>query len=329
MKFVDEVTITVKSGPGGNGAVSFRREKYIPKGGPDGGDGGRGGHVYVEASMDLWSLLDFTFRPKYEAQRGQQGMGSLKSGKTGEDLVLKVPVGTIVRDESGDALEDLVAPGQRVLVAKGGRGGRGNARFKSSINQTPRIAEPGGAGEERLLKLDLKLLAEVGLIGLPNAGKSTLLSKVSSARPKIANYPFTTLVPQLGVVVMKGRQVVWADMPGLIEGAHEGHGLGIRFLKHVERTKVFLHVIDFSSPQSPLEAFKIIEQELKSYRATLGRRPQIIVANKMDLPEAQRRWKTLRGKFPKRLSIVPVAAITAEGLDVLKTTVERYVDTKA
>ncbi len=326
MKFVDEVKIIVKSGKGGDGVVSFRREKFIPKGGPDGGDGGNGGNVLLEASMDLWSLLDFIYRPKYKADDGDHGSGALKHGRTGDDLVLKVPVGTVVRDDEGNLLADLIKEGQQVLVAKGGHGGRGNNHFKSSTNQVPRFSEPGTPAEEFVLHLDLKLLAEVGLIGLPNAGKSTLLSKVSSARPKIAAYPFTTLVPNLGVVIMKGRQVVWADTPGLIEGAHKGVGLGVKFLKHIERTKVFVHILDFSSEGDPLKEYKTIQAELVKYSEALRGRPQLVAPKKMDMPLAKPRGKKLKNKFPKKMTVIPISALTGEGLDELKKAIEKYLE---
>jgi len=287
MKFIDEVKIRVVAGKGGNGCVSFRREKYVPRGGPDGGDGGKGGSVLLEASERKHSLLDFQFRNLYRAPSGGGGEGQNRHGRSGEDIILEVPVGTVVKDiETGEVLADLAAPGQGWVAAKGGRGGKGNAHFASSTHRTPRFAQEGPLGEERELKLELKLIADVGLVGLPNAGKSTLISAVSAARPKIADYPFTTLVPNLGVVQYDDApSFVIADVPGLIEGAHEGAGLGIRFLKHIERTRLLVHVIDVSGlpPDNPLKPFREIEHELVSYSEKITAKPRIIVLNKIDL----------------------------------------------
>jgi len=323
MKFVDEVTITVQSGKGGAGAISFRREKYVPRGGPDGGDGGDGGDVVLEASRDLWSLLDFTFRPRYTAENGGHGQGARKHGRDGQDLVLKVPVGTIVRDLHGKPLADLVEDGQRFVVARGGKGGRGNDHFKSPTCQAPRMAEPGAPGEEKVITLDLRLLAEVGIIGLPNVGKSTLISQVSSARPKIAAYPFTTLVPNLGVVPMDGRPVVWADTPGLIAGAHRGVGLGTRFLKHIERTRVFLHVVDGALGDA-WEGFQAVQQELTAYNPQLAERPLVVAVNKMDLPETKKHWPALKKRFARHWPVVPISAVTGQGLDLLKQVLSQF-----
>jgi len=287
MKFIDEVTITVVAGKGGNGCVSFRREKYVPRGGPDGGDGGEGGSVVMEATQRKHSLLDFRFRNLFRAERGRNGSGRNRHGRSGEDLIVEVPVGSMIKDpEQGDILADLTKNGQRWIAAKGGRGGKGNAHFVSSTHRTPRFAQEGQAGEELSLKLELKLIADVGLVGLPNAGKSTLVSVVSAARPKIADYPFTTLTPNLGVVQYDDAPpFVMADVPGLIEGAHQGAGLGVRFLKHIERTRLLVHVIDLSRvlPDNPLEPFKQIEHELESYSEDLLKKPRIIVLNKTDL----------------------------------------------
>jgi GTPase len=289
MKFIDEVKIRVVAGKGGNGCVSFRREKYVPRGGPDGGDGGQGGSVLLEASERKHSLLDFQFRNLYRAPTGGGGEGQNRHGRSGEDLVLEVPVGTVAKDsETGEVLADLSEPGQRWVAAKGGRGGKGNAHFTSSTHRSPRFAQEGPPGEEREIKLELKLIADVGLVGLPNAGKSTLISAVSAARPKIADYPFTTLVPNLGVVQYDDAPpFVIADVPGLIEGAHEGAGLGIRFLKHIERTRLLVHVIDVSgvSSENPLKPFQAIEHELVSYSEQIANKPRIIVLNKTDLLE--------------------------------------------
>ncbi len=288
MKFIDEVKIRVAAGKGGNGCVSFRREKYVPRGGPDGGDGGTGGSVVIEATERKHSLLDFRYRNIFAASSGRGGEGQNRNGRGGENIVLEVPVGTIVKDpETGDILADLKEPGQRWTAAAGGRGGKGNAHFTSSTHRTPRFAQEGGAGEERELRLELKLIADVGLVGLPNAGKSTLISAISAARPKIADYPFTTLVPNLGVVRYDedAPPFVVADVPGLIEGAHEGAGLGVRFLKHIERTRILVHVVDISSLPADdlLKPFRQIEFELSSYSQFLGEKPRIIVLNKIDL----------------------------------------------
>src|SRR5512136_173466 len=287
--FVDEVDIRVKAGDGGRGCVSFRREKYVPRGGPDGGDGGHGGSVYLLASPHLNTLVNFRFHPEFRAKRGAHGQGSNRTGHDAPDLDLEVPVGTMVRVEvqpgEFDVVADLVEPGQRAIVAQGGRGGRGNARFATSTNRAPRRADPGEPGEDRQLRLQLKLLADVGIVGFPNAGKSTLISRVSSARPKIADYPFTTLTPHLGVVTLSDdRSFVVADVPGLIEGAHVGHGLGHRFLRHIERTKLLVYVIDVSeaSGRDPVEDFHTVRRELELFDASLLKRLQLGVANKVD-----------------------------------------------
>jgi GTPase len=286
MKFVDEVKVRLQAGNGGHGCVSFRREKYVPKGGPDGGDGGRGGDVVFEASERKHTLLDFRYRHLFKAGSGRHGSGQNRHGKGGEDLVLEVPVGTVVKNEDGEVVADLVNPGDRWIAAKGGMGGRGNARFVSSTKQVPRIAEDGQEGEERELFLELKLIADVGLVGLPNAGKSTLISAISAARPKIADYPFTTLVPNLGVV-QYGDAVpfVVADIPGLIEGAHKGAGLGTRFLRHIERTKVLVHLIDVSQApeEDPLFPYRQIQHELISHSEVFEDKQHVIVLNKIDM----------------------------------------------
>jgi GTP-binding protein len=293
MKFVDEATIRVAAGDGGNGCVSFRREKYIPKGGPDGGDGGDGGSVYLVADSGLNTLADFRFQRRYNAQRGQNGMGSNCTGKSGEDLDVKVPVGTVVRDlETQELIGDIVKHGQRLLVAKGGFHGLGNARFKSSVNRAPRQSTNGTPGEVRELELELNVLADVGLLGLPNAGKSTLISVVSAARPKVADYPFTTLYPNLGVVSPAPHQsFVIADIPGVIEGAAEGAGLGIQFLKHLSRTRLLLHLVDVAplDGHDPVEDVRTIEQELAKFSDELAGRERWLVLNKLDLlPEDER-----------------------------------------
>jgi GTP-binding protein len=285
--FVDEIDIFVKGGDGGAGCVSFRREKFVPRGGPDGGDGGAGGSIWLEADRSLATLLDFHYKRHYEAERGQHGKGANRHGASGNDLVLRVPVGTVVTDrDTGEALGDLAGPGQRVLAVPGMRGGRGNARFATSTNRAPRRADLGRPGPERWLHLELKLLADVGVIGFPNAGKSTLVSRLSAAKPKIADYPFTTLVPTLGIVrVDVERTFVIADLPGLIPGAAEGKGLGHRFLRHTERTRLLLHVLDLdpSTDRDPIDDLRVIDAELDAYSTELAARPQVVVANKLDL----------------------------------------------
>jgi GTP-binding protein len=288
--FVDEVDIHVAAGDGGKGCLSFRREKFVPRGGPDGGDGGNGGSVYIVATPTKNTLIDFRYHPEFDAKRGAHGQGANKTGHTGADLDIAVPIGTLVFEKQADGddlipMADLTEEGQRVLVAKGGRGGRGNARFVSSTNRAPRRTEPGEPGEERLLRLQLKLIADVGLVGFPNAGKSTLISRISAARPKIADYPFTTLTPNLGVVTLDtDRSFVVADVPGLIEGAHEGHGLGDKFLRHIERTKVLVHLVDVSgaSGRDPVQDFDVIMNELRLFDPKVAAKPMIVAATKMD-----------------------------------------------
>lgn len=288
MKFVDEAVIKVSAGAGGNGCLSFRREKFIPFGGPDGGDGGDGGDVYLIADTQVNTLIDFRYQRNFKAQRGEHGRGRLCSGARGEDLVIKVPIGTEAWDDDTDELiGDLTKHGQKLMVAKGGWHGLGNARYKSSINRAPRQTSDGTPGEERTLRLEMKLLADVGLLGLPNAGKSTFISQVSAAQPKVADYPFTTLYPNLGVVTMKDvRSFVIADIPGLVEGAAEGAGLGIQFLRHLSRTRLLLHLVDMAPldvEQDPVESVEIINRELQRYSRELGSQPQWLVLNKMDL----------------------------------------------
>ena len=319
MKFIDEVTITVVAGKGGNGCVSFRREKYVPRGGPDGGDGGEGGSVVLEATERKHSLLDFRYRNLFRAEHGRNGAGQNRQGRSGEDLIVEVPVGTVSKDpDTGEIFCDLTEAGQKWIAAKGGRGGKGNAHFVSSTHRTPRFAQEGQPGEERSLKLELKLIADVGLVGLPNAGKSTLVSSVSAARPKIADYPFTTLSPNLGVVQYDDAPpFVMADVPGLIEGAHEGAGLGIRFLKHIERTRLLVHVIDLSQVPSdnPLKPFKQIEHELESYSKDLKKKPRIIVLNKTDLLENRQELDKIdKGYRNLGLPVLQVSALKREGL---------------
>src|SRR5947207_14759002 len=288
--FIDEAKIRVKAGDGGNGCMAFRREKFVPRGGPSGGDGGNGGDVWMESSERHNTLVHFRFNPEYKAQRGRHGEGSNKTGREGEDIVLKVPVGTIlIDDETGEKVHDFSQPDERIVVARGGRGGRGNARFATSTHQAPREHEDGRPGEERVYRLELKLLADVGLVGYPNVGKSTLISRVSAARPKIADYPFTTLQPNLGVVTIgefpHEDSYVVADIPGLIEGAHTGTGLGMQFLRHLERTRVLAHIVDVSDASGrpdPVQDFKVIMNELASFGAGLESKPMLVVANKID-----------------------------------------------
>ena len=322
MKFIDEALIDIKAGGGGRGCISFRREKYIPRGGPDGGNGGKGGDVYITAATGLSSLLDFRYKKHYTAERGEHGQGSNCTGKDGQDIMIRVPVGTVIKDtETGEVVEDMAADGQRIVIAKGGRGGKGNAHFTTSTHQAPKFAQPGEAGEERQLKLELKLLADVGIIGFPNAGKSTLISHISAAKPKIADYPFTTLQPHLGVVKFGEYQdFVVADIPGLIEGAHRGKGLGIKFLKHIERTSLFIHIIDISpqTERDPKKDFEIINKELKAWNPDMAKKPQVVALNKTDITEARERLHGLLKFFKtKGLTAFAISAATGEGLDKL------------
>ncbi|HKK02067.1 MAG TPA: GTPase ObgE [Desulfuromonadales bacterium] len=326
MKFVDEVKIHVKAGDGGRGCLSFRREKFIPLGGPDGGDGGNGGDVYMRVDSGLGTLLDFRYKVHYKAERGAHGRGKNMHGKSGDPLVIRVPPGTLVFDaETGERLADLTAADQEVLLLHGGRGGRGNARFVTSTNRAPRHVQPGTPGEERTLRLELRLLADVGLIGLPNAGKSTLISAASAARPKIADYPFTTLVPNLGVVRYGGYQTfVMADIPGLIEGASEGQGLGTRFLRHVERTDLFLHLVDLSDlqPGDPVQDFELINAELVRHNPALASKPQLVVLTKMDLTEVREREPAARAAFEARgYRVFAISAATTSGVQDLIATI--------
>lgn len=316
--FYDYVKIHVKAGDGGNGAVAFRREKYVPAGGPNGGDGGRGGNVLLVADRNLHTLIDFRYRKHYKAERGGHGRGKEQHGKKGEDLVVRVPVGTVVRDVQGAFCVDLHRHGQQVVVARGGKGGRGNARFASPQVQAPRFAEKGDPGEERWLELELKLLADVGLVGYPNAGKSSLLSRISAARPRVADYPFTTLHPGLGVVRAGEKSFVVADLPGLIEGAHEGMGLGHRFLRHVERTRVLVLVVDTAGTEgrNPVDDVRVISREIRLYKPELAERPLVIAANKMDLSGAEENLALLREEFPD-VKIYPISAVSGRGIQEL------------
>jgi GTP-binding protein len=318
--FVDEAVVTVAGGKGGDGAVSFRREKRVPRGGPDGGDGGHGGSVLLRADPGLNTLLAYRYQPSFRAERGRHGEGGTRAGRSGEDLVLPVPVGTVVQDaETGQILADLAEPGQQVLVARGGRGGRGNARFRGPAERAPRRRERGEPGEVRRIRLELKLLADVGLVGLPNAGKSTLLARISAARPKIADYPFTTIVPVLGVVEAAGTSFVVADIPGLIEGAHLGAGLGDRFLRHIERCRLLLHLVDPTAPgHDPVEDLAIVERELEAYDPTLASKPRFLVLTKADALQDRDRPARLRELSASRgLPFFVVSAVTGEGLGPL------------
>lgn len=327
--FIDEVVIHVRGGSGGHGCVSFRREKYVPKGGPDGGDGGHGGSVYLIADDSLSTLLELAGRHHWHASNGQPGMGSNRHGKRGTSLAVRVPPGTLIYDaDSGRLLKDLVDPHDQVIIARGGRGGRGNAHYVTSTNQAPREAAPGKPGQERKLRLELKLIADVGLVGLPNAGKSTLLSRLTRARPKIAAYPFTTLEPQLGILDLPGfRRIVLADIPGLIEGAHEGVGLGDAFLKHVERNRAIVHLIDLMPADgnpTPIEAYHIIRRELEEYRPELAQRPEIIVGNKLDLTGASEQLTTLRGQLEQK--VYGISGVVGTGLRELGEALWEVVD---
>ncbi len=320
MKFVDYVKIYVKAGDGGRGCVSFRREKYVPKGGPDGGDGGKGGDVIIKASKELHTLLDHKYQKTYKAQRGQHGKGSNMKGKDGDDLFILVPVGTVIKDgETEELLADLDEEGKIFVAARGGRGGLGNAHFVSPTHQAPRFAQPGEKGEEKWIILELKLIADVGLIGLPNAGKSTFISVVSSARPKIADYPFTTLSPVLGVVKYKDyKSFVIADIPGLIEGAHRGAGLGHQFLRHVERTSLLLHLVDVSDylASDPVEDFEKIQKELSLYNPELMKKKMIVVGTKKDLAFKGDRLERLKDYCKKKgIDFFSISAVKKEGVD--------------
>ncbi|GBE01295.1 GTPase Obg [bacterium BMS3Bbin06] len=318
MKFIDYTEIHVKAGRGGRGCVSFRREKFIPRGGPDGGDGGRGGHVIIRAVPQLGTLLDQRYRKTYHAEKGGHGMGKKQHGQQGSDLIIRVPAGTVVKDAaSGEIIADLERVGSEVLVARGGRGGLGNTHFKTSTRQAPRFAQPGEEGEERVLILELKLLADVGLIGLPNAGKSTLISRISSARPKIADYPFTTLIPSLGVVKLDDfRSFVVADIPGLIEGANRGAGLGFQFLRHVERTKIMLHLVDISpmTVGDPVENLKKINREITLHSGSIGERPQAVAATKIDIADTAKLERLRQHCVAQGIPFFEISAVTGKGI---------------
>ena len=324
--FIDEAKIRVKAGDGGNGCMAFRREKFVPRGGPSGGDGGKGGDVIMESSERHNTLVHFRFNPEYKAERGRHGEGSNKTGREGADVLLKVPVGTIVYDdETGDKVFDFSQADQRIVIAHGGRGGRGNARFATSVHQAPREHEAGGPGEERGYRLELKLLADVGLVGYPNVGKSTLISRISSARPKIADYPFTTLEPNLGVVVVGDAKdeisFVVADIPGLIEGAHTGVGLGTQFLRHIERTRLLVHLVDVSDSSGRPDVVKDVEVimgELQSFGAGLEEKPMIMAASKIDVVNKDKLAALKRYCKKKRLKLYEISAVTGKGIEELK-----------
>ena len=321
--FIDEVRILVKAGDGGNGCLAFRREKFVPRGGPSGGDGGRGGDVILVSSEHQNTLLKFRYNPEHKAERGRHGEGSNRTGADGQSLEVQVPVGTVVYDEStGARLYDFTHPGERFTVASGGRGGKGNARFATSTHQAPTEHEPGRPGEEKRLRLELKLLADVGLVGFPNAGKSTLISRISAARPKIADYPFTTLEPNLGVVELPDyRSFVVADIPGLIEGAHEGHGLGIQFLRHIERTRLLVHLVDVSeaSGRDPVQDFETVMDELASFSRDLVSKPMLVAASKMDVAQDPARVLALRLHVAERgMAYFEISSATGLGIEKLK-----------
>lgn len=324
MAFVDEAKFFVKAGDGGNGCLSFRREKYIPKGGPDGGDGGKGGDVILEATTRLSSLMDFKYRSHFLAEKGKGGKGKKMHGRKGESCILNVPVGSIIKDvESGEVLADLVNEGDQFVAAKGGDGGRGNCHFATAHNRAPRISEKGWEGEERWLRIELKLLADIGLVGLPNAGKSTLLSRLSAANPKVADYPFTTLQPQLGVLQFEYHPpCIIADIPGLIEGAHEGAGLGHKFLRHIERTRILLHLVDGSAPgEEPIHQYQVLENELRCFSEELVGRERLVLLNKVDLVEDEAHLAELFAWFKgQKVPVLAISAKEGDGLAALKET---------
>jgi GTPase len=334
--FIDEAKIRVKAGDGGNGCMAFRREKFVPRGGPSGGDGGKGGDVIMEASERHNTLVHFRFNPEYKAERGRHGEGSNKTGRDAEDIVLKVPVGTIVYDEeTGERVHDFSHSDERVVIARGGRGGRGNARFATSVHQAPREHEAGRPGEERVFRLELKLLADVGLVGYPNVGKSTLISRISAARPKIADYPFTTLEPNLGVVVVGEKNTpdefsfVVADIPGLIEGAHTGAGLGTQFLRHIERTRLLVHLVDVSDASGRPDVvndIEVIMGELKNFGAGLEEKPTLMAASKIDVANKEKLSKLKTYCKKRKLELYPISAVTGKGVEELKYAIAKKVE---
>jgi GTP-binding protein len=332
--FIDEAKIRVKAGDGGNGCLAFRREKFVPRGGPSGGDGGKGGDIIMESSERHNTLVHFRFNPEYKAQRGRHGEGSNRTGREGTDIILKVPVGTILYDaDTGEKIHDFSRPDERIVVAQGGRGGRGNARFATSTHQAPREHEDGRPGEDRVFRLELKLLADVGLVGYPNVGKSTLISRISAARPKIADYPFTTLQPNLGVVAVgqppEERSFVVADIPGLIEGAHLGAGLGTQFLRHIERTRLLVHLVDVSDASGrpdPVKDVEVINKELESFGAGLEDKPMIMAASKVDVANKDKLAKLKRYCKKQGLELFPISAVTGKGIDELKYAIAEKLD---
>jgi len=336
--FIDEAKIRVKAGDGGNGCLAFRREKFVPRGGPSGGDGGRGGDIWMESSERHNTLVHFRFNPEYKAERGRHGEGAKKTGREGQSIVLKVPVGTIVYDDdTGELVHDFSRPDERVIVARGGRGGRGNAQFATSTHQAPREHEDGRPGEERHFRLELKLLADVALVGYPNVGKSTLVSRISAARPKIADYPFTTLEPNLGVVLVRDKvknktteeSFVVADIPGLIEGAHRGSGLGTQFLRHIERTRLLVHMVDVSDGSGRADVVKdvkVILTELASFGADLEKKPTLMVASKIDVANPEKLKKLKQWATRRKLKLYPISAVTGEGIEKLKYAMAKEVE---
>jgi GTP-binding protein len=331
--FIDEVRIRVKAGDGGNGCLAFRREKFVPRGGPSGGDGGRGGDVIMVASTHYNTLLHFRFNPEHTAERGRHGEGSNRSGREGKSIDVPVPVGTVVYDaDTGELLHDFTQAGDRFLIAKGGRGGRGNQHFATATHQAPTEHEPGHLGDAKYLRLELKLLADVGLVGFPNAGKSTLISRISAARPKIADYPFTTLEPNLGVVSVDDQSFVVADIPGLIEGAHLGHGLGVQFLRHIERTRLLVHLVDVSenTGRDPVEDFQIIMTELEAFREDMLQKPMFLVASKIDVAQDTERIDSLRALAAgKNLPFFEISSVTGLGIEALKYAMAQVVASPA
>ena len=328
MKFIDEVTLFATSGHGGAGCIAFRHEKFIEFGGPSGGDGGKGGDVIFEATTAHSTLLELRHRPHQKAENGHNGMGKNRHGAGGKDLVIQVPVGTVIKDaETGDVLADLTENGQRVILLKGGRGGQGNARFATANNKAPKFAQPGEEQQERKLRLELKLMADVGLLGLPNAGKSSLISKISAARPKVADYPFTTMVPSLGVVPYKNyRSFVMADIPGIIEGAHDGAGLGLRFLKHLERSGILLHLVDISwmPERDPLAEYESINREISLFSPELAAKEQVVVITKIDLPQTRKELPEMKAWFEGRgIKVFPISSATGEGIEALLDEIAR------
>ncbi len=328
--FIDQATIHVKAGNGGNGIISFRREKFIPKGGPDGGNGGSGGSVIIKADKQLTTLMDFRYKRSYSAENGENGMGSNKTGSSGNDTIVRVPAGTLIQDAETDKVyADLVDDGDSIIIVKGGKGGKGNSEFATSTNQAPRKATSGTPGEELTIKLELKLLADVGLVGFPNAGKSTLISRISAAKPKIADYPFTTLIPNLGIVrYQEYKSFVVADMPGLIEGAHEGKGLGIQFLKHIERTRVLVFLIECTS-DDPKELYKTLVNELKNFNPSMTKKPQVVVISKMDLADKEISTMVNTLTFKKGVPVIPVSAVSGEGIKELLDTLWKTLHKKS